>query len=58
MLRYALIFLVVALIAAFIKLGTVVGCTVEFARILFGVSINLFLIIPIMHLAKGGTLLI
>lgn len=44
LLHYALVFLVVALIAAFLGFGGVAGTAMEGARILFWVAIVLFVV--------------
>ncbi len=44
MLRYALLFLIVALISAFLGFGGVAGTAMEGARILFFVFIVLFVV--------------
>ncbi len=44
MLHYAIVFLVVALVAAFLGFGGVAGTAMEGARILFWVAIVLFVI--------------
>ena len=44
MLHYALVFLVVALVAAFLGFGGVAGTAMEGARILFWVAIVLFVV--------------
>jgi len=53
MLRWALIFLVVALIAAFLGFGGVAGTPMEIAKILFFVFLVLFIVSGIMHLVRG-----
>ena len=55
MLRYALIFLVIALIAGFLGFGTVEFAAAGIAKILFVVFLVLFLVGLIMHLGRGGT---
>ncbi len=50
MLRYALVFLVVALIAAFLGFGALAGTAMEIARILFYIFIVVFLVSVIMGL--------
>jgi uncharacterized membrane protein YtjA (UPF0391 family) len=44
MLHYAIVFLVVALVAAFLGFGGVAGTAMEGARILFWVAIALFVV--------------
>lgn len=44
LLHYAIVFLVVALVAAFLGFGGVAGTAMEGARILFWVAIALFVI--------------
>lgn len=44
LLHYAIVFLVVALVAAFLGFGGVAGTAMEGARILFWVAIVLFLV--------------
>ncbi|MCC7406493.1 MAG: DUF1328 domain-containing protein [Phycisphaeraceae bacterium] len=53
MLRWALTFLVVALIAAVLGFGALAGTAMDIARILFVVFIVLFLISLIAHLFTG-----
>lgn len=47
LLHYAVVFLVVALVAAFLGFGGVAGAAMEGARILFWVAIVLFVIAAI-----------
>ena len=44
LLHYAIVFLVVALVAAFLGFGGVAGTAIEGARILFWVAIVLFVV--------------
>jgi len=53
MLRWALIFLVVALIAAFLGFGGIAGTSMGIAKILFFVFLVLFLVTGVMHLVRG-----
>ena len=53
MLRYALIFLVVALIAGVLGFGGIAGASIGIAKILFYIFIILFVVGLIMHLANG-----
>ena len=53
MLRWALIFLVVALIAGALGLGGVAGISMDLAKILFFIFIVLFVISLVMHLVRG-----
>jgi uncharacterized membrane protein YtjA (UPF0391 family) len=53
MLRWALIFLVVALIAAALGFGGLAGTAVGIAKILFFVFLVLFLVSAVMHLVRG-----
>ncbi len=53
MLRWALIFLVVALIAGVLGFGSIAGVSMDIARILFLVFIVLFLVSLVMHLLRG-----
>lgn len=53
MLRWALTFLIVALIAAFLGFGSLAGLSADIARILFFVFIILFLISTVAHLISG-----
>jgi len=55
MLRYALIFLVIAIIAGIFGFGGIAVASSGIAKILFGIFIVLFLIGLIMHLSRGGT---
>lgn len=52
MLRWALIFLIVALVAALFGFGGIVAAAVEIARILFFLFLVLFLVSLIMGLAR------
>ena len=53
MLQWAISFLIIALIAAFLGFGGIAAISVEMARILFGVFILLFLIAAVMHAMRG-----
>lgn len=53
MLRWALTFLVVAIIAGVLGFGGIAAGAVDIARILFVVFIALFLIAALMHVLKG-----
>ena len=53
MLRWALIFLVVALIAAALGFGGLAGTAVGIAKILFFVFLVLFLVSAVMHMMRG-----
>jgi uncharacterized membrane protein YtjA (UPF0391 family) len=53
LLHYAIVFLVVALVAAALGFGGVAGTAMEGARILFWVAIILFVISLIGGLARG-----
>lgn len=53
MLRWALIFLVVGLIAAALGFGGIAGASIGIAKILFFIAIALFLIFLITGLATG-----
>lgn len=54
MLRWALIFLVVALIAALLGFTSIVGPAMAIAKLLFYVFVVLFLVSLVMHLVRGG----
>ena len=54
MLRYAVIFFVIALIAAVFGFGGIAGATTEIARILFVVFIVLFLVSLIFGRGRDG----
>jgi len=54
MLRWALIFLVVALIAGVLGFTSLAGAAIGIAKLLFYVFVVLFLISLVMHLARGG----
>jgi len=54
MLRWALIFLVVALVAGLLGFTSIVGPAVAIAKLLFYVFVVLFLISLVMHLVRGG----
>lgn len=53
MLRYALMFLVLALIAGFLGLGGVAAVSVEIAKILFMVFLALFVVALVVGLVRG-----
>ncbi len=53
MLQWAISFLILALVAAVLGFGGLAALSVEFARMLFGVFIILFLITTVMHLVRG-----
>jgi uncharacterized membrane protein YtjA (UPF0391 family) len=53
MLYYALVFLVVALLAAFLGFGMLAGTAMEIARILFFIFLVLFIISLISHAMRG-----
>ena len=55
MLGWALLFLVVALIAAVLGFGGIAGFAVEIAKIIFFVAIVLFLISAVVALVRGRT---
>ena len=52
LLHYAVVFLVVALVAAFLGFGGVAGTAMEGARILFWVAIVLFVVAAAVGLIK------
>lgn len=54
LLHYAIVFLVVALIAAFLGFGGVAGTAMDGARILFWVAIILFVISLVGGLVRRG----
>lgn len=56
MLRWALVFLVVALIAAVLGFTNIAGGTMDIARILFYIFIVLFLVGLVISLATGKRL--
>ena len=53
MLRWALIFLVVALVAGLLGFTTLAGAAIGIAKILFYVFVILFLVSLVMHLFRG-----
>ena len=53
MLRWAITFLVVALIAAALGFSGIVGAAVDIAKILAAVFILLFLVSLVMHAVRG-----
>ena len=53
MLRWALIFLVVALIAAALGFGGIAGTSMDIAKILAVIFIVLFLVSLVMHAVRG-----
>ena len=55
MLRWALIFLVVALVAGLLGFTGIVGPSIAIAKLLFYVFVVLFLVSVVMHLARRGS---
>ena len=53
MLRGALIFLVVALVAAVLGFTTIAGAAIDVAKILFWIFAVLFVISLVMHMVRG-----
>ena len=53
MLHYALIFLVVALVAAVLGFTTIAGAAIDVAKILFWIFAVLFVISLVMHMVRG-----
>jgi uncharacterized membrane protein YtjA (UPF0391 family) len=53
MLRWAITFLVLALIAAFLGFGGIAALSAEIGRLLFIVFILLFIIAALMHVLRG-----
>lgn len=53
MLRWAIIFLVIALVAAVFGFGGIAAFSMDAARLLFVVFIVLFMIAALMHILKG-----
>jgi uncharacterized membrane protein YtjA (UPF0391 family) len=53
MLRWALIFLVVALVAAVLGFGGLAGAAVDIAKILFFIFLALFVISLVVNLVRG-----
>lgn len=53
MLQWAVNFLVIALISAFLGFGGLAALSVEFARIIFVVFIVLFAVAALMHALRG-----
>lgn len=53
MLHWALVFLVVALIAALLGFGGVAAVSIELARILFGVFLVLFIVTALLYFVRG-----
>lgn len=53
MLRYALVFLVIAIVAAILGFGVLAAAAATIAKILFGIFVVLFLVGLIMHLGAG-----
>jgi uncharacterized membrane protein YtjA (UPF0391 family) len=54
LLYYAIVFLVVALVAAFLGFGGVAGTAMEGARLLFWVAIVLFVVMLVVGLLRRG----
>jgi uncharacterized membrane protein YtjA (UPF0391 family) len=57
MLTWALIFLVVALIAGILGFTTIAGASIALAKILFLIFLVLFVVSLIMHLVRGRSAL-
>lgn len=55
LLHYAIVFLVVALVAAFFGFGAVAGTALEGARLLFWIAIVLFIVSLVASLIRRGT---
>jgi uncharacterized membrane protein YtjA (UPF0391 family) len=55
MLYYAIVFLIIALVAGFLGFGGIAIAAAGIAKILFYIFIVLFLTSVVMHLARGGT---
>ena len=53
MLRWALIFLVVALVAAVLGFTSIAGAAIDVAKILFWIFAVLFVILLVMHMVRG-----
>jgi uncharacterized membrane protein YtjA (UPF0391 family) len=53
MLRWALIFLVVALVAAVLGFTSIAGAAIDIAKILFWIFAILFVISLVMHMVRG-----
>ena len=53
MLNWALMFLVVALIAAVLGFGGIAGTAVSIAKLIFFVAVVLFAITAVAHLVRG-----
>ncbi len=53
MLRWAIFFLLLALVAALFGFGGLAAAAVEIAQILFAVFIILFLVVVVLHFIKG-----
>ncbi len=54
MLRWALIFLVVALVAGVLGFTSIAGAAIGIAKLLFYIFLVLFLVSLVMHLVRGG----
>ena len=54
MLYYALVFLIVAIIAGLLGFGVIAFASAEIAKICFFVFLVLFLVSLFMHLGRGG----
>jgi uncharacterized membrane protein YtjA (UPF0391 family) len=55
MLYYALIFLIVALVAGFLGFGGIAFAAAGIAKILFFIFLAVFLVTLLMHLVRGGS---
>lgn len=53
MLRWAIIFFIVAIIAAILGFGNIAGAATDIAKILFFVFLVIFLVSVVLHLAGG-----
>ena len=55
MLQYAITFLVIALLAAFLGFGGLAAFSMEAARLIFGVFLVLFIVTAVLHMRGGKT---
>ena len=55
MLYYAVVFLVIALIAGILGFGGIAGVSIEIAKTIFFIAVLLFLVSAVVGLARGRT---
>ena len=56
MLRYAVIFLIIAIIAGVFGFGGIAGVSIEIAKVIYFIAVVLFLVSAVVGLARGRRL--